>query len=313
MKSTLSLVATALLCFVGLPTASAAVEPATPSAAELAQERQDVASWKTQRLASLTSETGWPTLVGLFWLKPGDNTFGSATTNTLRLDNRSLAGEAGTFVLEGKKVRFIARPGAGVTHDGQPVTTLELAADTTGDPTSLESGSLTFYLIERVGNLGIRVRDSESPLRTNFRGLQYFPLADDWVVNARFEPYQPHKRIPIVNILGMREDMDAPGALVFTHGGKEYRLDALLEEPEAEELFIMLADETSGDETYGAGRFMYVDLPKDGVVRLNFNRAYNPPCAFNTFATCPLPPPQNRLAVRVEAGELTYDGPHLSE
>jgi uncharacterized protein len=111
----------------------------------------------------------------------------------------------------------------------------------------------------------------------------------------------------------MREDMDAPGALVFTHGGKEYRLDALLEEPEAEELFIMLADETSGDETYGAGRFMYVDLPKDGVVRLNFNRAYNPPCAFNTFATCPLPPPQNRLAVRVEAGELTYDGPHLSE
>jgi uncharacterized protein (DUF1684 family) len=310
MKSTFSLVAIPLLFLAGLPTASVAVEPGTLSAAELAQERQEVASWKTERLASLTGETGWPTLVGLFWLKPGENTFGSASTSSLHLDNHSLAGEAGTFVLEGKKVRFVARPGAGVTHDGQAVTTIELAADTTGDPTLLKSGSLTFYLIERVGNLGIRVRDSESPLRKNFGALEYFPLADDWVMNARFEPYVPHKKVPIVNILGMREDMDAPGALVFAHGGKEYRLDALLEEPDATELFIMLADETSGDETYGAGRFMYVPLPKDGVVRLNFNRAYNPPCAFNTFATCPLPPPQNRLAVRVEAGELTYASGH---
>ena len=313
MKSTLNLTAMTLVCLAAFVRANAAVEPQAPSAAELAQERQDVALWKTQRLASLTSETGWPTLVGLFWLKPGDNTFGSAGTSRLHLDNPSLAAEAGTFVLEGKIVRFIARPGAGVTHDGEAVTTIDLAADTTGDPTPLKSGSLTFYLIERVGNLGIRVRDSESPLRQNFGKLEYFPLADDWVVNARFEPYTPHKKIPIVNILGMREDMDAPGALVFAHGGKEYRLDALLEEPDAEELFIMLADETSGDETYGAGRFMYVPLPKDGVVRLNFNRAYNPPCAFNTFATCPLPPPQNRLAVRVEAGELTYAGPHLPE
>lgn len=310
MKSTLSLVAVALLCLAGFPGAIAAAEPGALSAAELARERQDVASWKTRRLASLTSETGWPTLVGLFWLKPGENTFGSASTSSLHLDNRSLAGEAGTFVREGNTVRFVARPGAGVTHEGEAVTSIELAADTTGNPTVLESGSLTFYLIERVGNLGIRVRDSESPLRKDFGRLEYFPMADDWVMNARFEPYEPHKKIPIVNILGMREDMDAPGALVFTHGGKVYRLDALLEEPDATELFIMLADETSGDETYGAGRFLYVPLPKDGAVRLNFNRAYNPPCAFNTFATCPLPPPQNRLAVRVEAGELTYASGH---
>ena len=170
-------------------------------------------------------------------------------------------------------------------------------------------------MIERAGNLGIRVRDSENPLRTNFRGLDYFPTADDWVMDAKFEPYEPHQKIPIVNILGMREDMVSPGALVFTHGGKTYRLDALLEEPAATDLFVMLADGTSGEETYGAGRFMYVPLPQDGIVRMNFNQAYNPPCAFNTFATCPLPPPQNRLAVRIEAGELTYAGVggHLPE
>ncbi len=313
MRSTLNRIAIPVLCFVALANGNAAVELGALSDAELTQERQTVERWKAERLASLTSETGWLALSGLFWLKPGENTFGSATANTLHLDHRALASEAGTFRLQGTGVRFIARPDAGVTHDGKRFTAIDLAADSTGDPTLLKSGSLTFYLIERAGHLGIRVRDSENPLRMNFHGLGYFPMADGWVMDARFEPYEPHKKIPIVNILGMRENMDAPGALVFTHGGKEYRLDALLEDPADTELFIMFADATSGEETYGAGRFMYVPLPRDGVVRLNFNRAYNPPCAFNAFATCPLPPPQNRLAVRVTAGELTYAGDHARE
>jgi uncharacterized protein (DUF1684 family) len=280
------------------------------SSADLAQERQSVEQWKARRLASLTSETGWLTLAGLYWLKPGENTFGRAKSNALVLDNESLAERAGSFVVEGSKVRFVARKGGGVTHDGQPVSSIELASDLTNDPTMLKSGSLTFYLIERVGKLGIRVRDSENPHRKNFVGLQYFPVDDSWVVDARFEPYNPRKKIPIINILGMQEDMDAPGALVFTHAGKEYRLDAVLEDPADKELFIMFADGTSGKETYGAGRFMYVPLPTNGgTVRLNFNKAYNPPCAFNTFATCPLPPRQNRLTtLRVEAGEKTYAG-----
>jgi uncharacterized protein len=281
--------------------------------AELAKERQAVERWKSSRLASLTSDTGWLTLNGLFWLKPGENTFGSGKANALHLDNASLASEAGTFALEGNTVRFIARPNAGVIHEGKSVTDITLASDAAEKPTLLTSGSLTFYLIERAGHLGIRVRDSKNPARTNFRGLNYFPVDDGWVMDARFEPYEPHKKIPIVNILGMREDMDSPGALVFMHDGKEYRLDALLEDPADTELFIMFADATSGDETYGAGRFMYVPLPHDGLVRLNFNEAYNPPCAFNDFATCPLPPPQNRLTVRVQAGELTYDSHHLRD
>ena len=289
---------------------AASLASAALGSAELAQERSNVEQWKARRLASLTSETGWLTLTGLYWLKPGENTFGRAKSNTLVLDNKSVAERAGAFVVKNGKVRFVARKGANVTHDGQPVSDIELASDLTSDPTMLKSGAVTFYLIERVGKLGIRVRDSDNPHRKNFTGLQYFPVADGWVVDARFEPYNPRKKVPIINILGMQEDMDAPGALVFTHEGKEYRLDALLEDPADKELFIMFADGTSGKETYGAGRFMYVPLPsKDGLVRLNFNKAYNPPCAFNTFATCPLPPPQNKLlTVRVEAGEKTYAG-----
>jgi uncharacterized protein (DUF1684 family) len=174
----------------------------------------------------------------------------------------------------------------------------------------LESGTLSFFVIERVGRYGIRLRDKASPHRTNFRGLDYFPISTDWVFDARFEPYTPHRKIKITNVLGMEEDMDAPGALVFNKDGKEWRLDAILEDPKDEELFVMFADATSGKETYGAGRFMYVSLPQNKRVQLDFNKAYNPPCAFNTFATCPLPPYQNRLPLRVEAGEKNYAGAH---
>jgi uncharacterized protein len=289
----------------------AATVPAAPAAPELAQEREAVDQWKARRLASLTSETGWLTLTGLYWLKPGENTFGRAKSNALRLDNAAVADKAGAFVVKGDKVRFVARKNAGITHDGAPVTDIELAADTTGKPTLLKSGSVTFFLIERAGKLGVRVRDSENPHRKNFRGLQYFPFDDSWVVNASFEPYEARKTVKIVNILGMEEDLLAPGALVFTRDGKEYRLDAVLEAPEDKELFVMFADATSGKETYGAGRFIYVPLPVDGVVRVNFNRSYNPPCAFNEFATCPLPPPQNRLStLRIEAGEKNYASAH---
>jgi uncharacterized protein (DUF1684 family) len=288
---------------------AAAVAPAAPGGAALEQEREAVDQWKARRLASLTSETGWLTLTGLYWLKPGENTFGRAKSNALRLDNAAVADKAGAFVVKGDKVRFVARKSSGITHEGAPVTDIELAADTTGKPTLLKSGSVTFFLIERAGKLGVRVRDSENPHRKNFRGLQYFPFDDSWVVNARFEPYEARKTVKIVNILGMEEDLLAPGALVFTRDGKEYRLDAVLEAPEDTELFVMFADATSGKETYGAGRFIYVPMPVDGVVRVNFNKSYNPPCAFNEFATCPLPPPQNRLsALRIEAGEKNYAG-----
>jgi hypothetical protein len=281
-----------------------------PRADAAAAERARVETWRAARVASLTGDDGWLTLTGLFWLKPGENSFGRAADNALTLDNPALAEHAGRFLLTGERVRFIAAPGSAVTHDGQPVSALELAADSSGAPTVLASGALRFFVIERAGHLGVRVRDLDNPHRRGFRGFEYFPVSTDWVVNARFERYLPAHRIRIVNILGMEEEMESPGALVFIRDGREWRLDAVLEEPGASELFIMFADATSGHETYGAGRFLYIPAPQGDTAVVDFNESYNPPCALNDFATCPLPPLQNRLKLRVTAGEKKYAGGH---
>lgn len=276
--------------------------------AALASEQAAIARWRAARIESLTSDGGWLTLAGLFWLKEGENTFGRTSGNSLVLDNAALAGTAGSFLMSGHQVRFVARPGSGVTHAGRPVTELDLAPDTSGHPTVLESGALRFFVIERAGNLGVRVRDLDNPHRSGFRGLEYFPVSTGWLVNARFERYQPARHIRIMNILGMELEMESPGAVVFMKDGRQWRLDTVLEEPGDRELFIMFADATSGHETYGAGRFLYIPIPQGDTVPVDFNKAYNPPCALNEFATCPLPPWQNRLKLRVTAGEKKYAG-----
>jgi uncharacterized protein (DUF1684 family) len=279
-------------------------------AVDAAEEEQAVQQWRAKRVATLRSESGWLTLVGLYWLKEGKNTFGRAKANTLMLDHPALPASAGSFLLSNGHVKFAAHAGSGVTHAGKPVATIDLVSDAQAAPTVLSVGSLQFFVIERVNRLGVRVRDTQHPARMQFKGLDYFPVSASWATEARFEPYVPARHIPIVNILGMTEQMAAPGALVFSKNGREWRLDAVLEEPGATELFILFADATSGRETYGAGRFIYVPLPVNGKVPLDFNKAYNPPCAFNDFATCPLPPQQNRLQLRVEAGEKKYMGGH---
>lgn len=264
--------------------------------------------WRAGRLAALTSGTGWLTLVGLYWFREGPNTIGQGRSNTIAIDNPALGRRAGRFVVDGTVVRFEAAPKSCVRIDGKPVTRQVLTADKAGEPELLSCGSLEFYVIERGGKLGLRVRDIASRARREFRGLDYFPFDPLWVVDARFEPYAPPRHVPIVNVLGMELDMLSPGALVFEHDGREWRLDALLEDPDADTLFVMFADGTSSRETYGAGRFLYVPLPVAGHVTVDFNRAHSPPCAFTPFATCPLPPEQNRIALRVAAGELRYAG-----
>lgn len=280
------------------------VLPAAPAAD--AAEKQAIEAWRAQRARSLTSDNGWLTLAGLFWLKPGNNSFGRDPGNALQLSNPALAAHAGTFVLSGKEVRFEAAPDGRVTHDGQAVGSLALQSDAAGEPTLLASGPLRFFVIERAGNLGVRVRDLNNPHRREFRGLDYFPVSGGWALQARFEPYVPQRQIKIINILGMEEEVASPGAVVFTRDGHEWRLDTVLESPEDKELFIMFADATSGHETYGGGRFLYIPLPEGGTAQLDFNKAFNPPCALNDFATCPLPPPQNHLKLRIDAGEKTY-------
>jgi uncharacterized protein (DUF1684 family) len=283
---------------------------ATPArATDGDQESAAIQLWRAERLAALTSDTGWLTLVGLYWLHDGANSFGRARTNTIALDQPALDARSGKFVVAGHTVRFEPAARSCVRHDGLPVAAGALVTDGDGEPTLLSCGSLQFWVIERGGGYGLRVRDRMSPARREFHGLDYFPVDAGWALEARFEPYEPPHHVPIVNVLGMELDMISPGAVVFERDGQEWRLDALLEDPAADELFLMFADGTSGHETYGAGRFLYTPLPVAGHVAVDFNKAYSPPCAFTRFATCPLPPPQNRIELRVRAGELSYHAP----
>jgi hypothetical protein len=288
---------------------SALAAGAVGAAVDATSERAEVAKWRAERLKALTGEDGWLTLAGLLWLSEGSNTFGRSSENALVLDHPALAGRAGTFEVAGARVRFVSSPGAQVTHAGQAVHELELASDAHGEPTELASGSLRFFVIERGGRLAVRVRDLDNPHRRNFRGLEYFPVDPAWALAARFEPYQPARHLKISNVLGMEVELLCPGAVVFQKDGRQWRLDTVLEDPAARELFIMFADETSGKETYGGGRFLYIPLPAGGRAQLDFNKAENPPCALNDFATCPLPPAQNRLGLRVDAGEEKYQHP----
>lgn len=281
------------------PTATP-VAAASPGGASYEQELEQ---WKAKRLANLKSEDGWLSLIGLFWLKEGENRFGSDPTGEIVLPDSKAPALAGTLRLAAGKVTLDAKPDAKITSKGQPVTTLELKSDEDGEPTMLEMGSLSFHVVKRGERLGLRVKDRENPARAAFKGTDYYPADKKWVINARFEPYQPPKQVPILNVLDMTTEELSPGALAFEVDGRPYRLEALKEKGE-EQFFIIFADQTNKTETYGAGRYLYADPPgADGRVTLDFNRAYSPPCAFTKYATCPLPPQQNRLALRVEAGE----------
>lgn len=264
---------------------------------------EEVEQWKAKRLASLKGEDGWLSLVGLHWLKDGENRIGSDPSNEVVLPEGKSPRVAGSLLLNAGAVKIEARPDSGITSEGKPVASLDLISDADGKPTILKLGTLTFHVIKRGERIGVRVKDTDAPTRTNFRGLEYFPTDERWRVEARFEPHNPPKTIPITNVLGMEEDNPSPGSIVFDLNGQTYRLDALTEQGE-EQFFIIFADATSGHETYGAGRYLYAGPPdSSGKLFIDFNEAYSPPCAFTKYATCPLPPEQNRLPLRVEAGE----------
>ena len=286
---------------------------ATPApAAPKVSYEQEVRDWQTRRATNLKKEDSWLTLVGLFWLSEGENRFGSDRGKNNLVMPSNACPSCGTLTLEpGGKVTLNAA--APMTIDGKPVEApVQLIADTQPNgPTVVRLGTMQFTIIERGGRFGIRVKDPDSPARKNFQGLEYFPLDPKWRVEAKWEPYNPPKKIPITNVLGMTSEESSPGAIVFTVEGQEYRIDPIVEQG-SDELFLIFKDGTSRDATYPAGRYLYTKIPADGAKTLtvDFNRAYNPPCAFTDFATCPLPPPQNRLPVRIEAGEKRYKAGH---
>lgn len=310
------------LPFAGLPglaSAAAAAPPAakTPAAApataspDPAAYRKKIEAWRQERVADLKKEDSWLTLVGLYWLHTGANRFGSNPANHIILPagTAKAPAYAGSLALSGKTVKLTAQPGVALLADGKPAAPgMVLKSDVTGKPTVVQLGSLSFYVIQREEKLGVRIKDKASPLLTSFKGLDDYPLNPDWRVVARFEPARD-KKIAIANVLGQVADQKSPGTVTFERGGKTYRLDALEGGPKGE-LFLIFGDQTNGKETYGAGRFLETDAPQGGKVVVDFNTAYNPPCAFTAFATCPLPPQQNKLAVKVEAGEKKFAGGH---
>lgn len=264
----------------------------------------EIRAWHQKRIAHLMSEDGWLTLVGLHWLKEGDNSFGSSAENALTFPAGTPA-RIGTFTVKGNKVTLAVQQGVSLTQGGQPFTGGELRSDAEGQPDVLSLGTLRFYVIRRGEQLGIRVKDTESEARKKFQGIPTYPVSTAWRIEGRFEPAPTPRKMSVPTVLGTVEEMSSPGTLVFTMNGQEYRLDPVLETG-SDQLFIIFADPTNRTETYGSGRFLYAAPPTNGKVLLDFNRAYNPPCAFSSYATCPLPPPQNRLKLRVEAGEKRY-------
>jgi uncharacterized protein (DUF1684 family) len=260
---------------------------------------QEIQQWQKTRDERLRKEDSWLTLIGLHWLKEGENTV------TL-----TKAGAPAVRLLR-NGAQTLLHPDPSMTIGGKPIGgDVPLLADTDKDgPTIVQMGSVRFNVIKRGERYGLRVKDAEAETRTHFKGLEYYPIDPKWRVTARFEAYHPPKKIPITDVTGATSDSISPGALIFELEGKEYRLDPVLEEG-SDEYFLIFRDLTSRDTTYGAGRYLYAPMAKDGKTVIDFNKAYNPPCAFTPFATCPLPPLQNRLPLRIEAGEKKYAGGH---
>lgn len=265
----------------------------------------EIEAWKAKRVAALRADDGWLTVVGLFWLSEGANAVGSARGNTVVLPERDAPENVGTIRLADAKLSFDSAPGADVRVAGQRARLADIRSDAAGDPTVLSIGSVRFYVIERDHRFAVRVKDNDSAARRDFHGIASFPVDATWRIEARFEPYDPPRSIAIPNVLGHVDSENSPGAIVFTRDGQTLRLDAVLERGETD-YFVIFGDRSNGAGTYGAGRFLYVPPPVDGKTVIDFNRAYNPPCVFTPYATCPLPPPQNKLPIRVEAGEKEY-------
>jgi len=265
--------------------------------------------WHKGRIGRLRSGTGWLSLAGLFWLKEGENTFGSGKENDIVFPEKA-ADHLGSFFLQDGVVSIKVKEGATVLYKEDAVREMQLRDDQLKDRTELLSGSLLWYAVKRVDRFGIRLKDTEHQRIKAFKGIERFPVSGKWRIKSKFVPYEPVKSIPIPNVLGNINDERCPGYLEFEIAGQKYKLDVLGKEG-GDDFFVIFGDLTNGAETYGAGRFVYTDLPdENGNVFLDFNKTYNPPCVFSEFATCSLPPNQNRLSLKVEAGEKKYREGH---
>jgi uncharacterized protein (DUF1684 family) len=265
----------------------------------------EVERWHEARVARLSAPDGWLSLVGLDWLQPGTNRLGSAADNDVVLARAPAHLGTITWAEDGTLSISLDKD-SGATIDGKAETNAVLVDDSHAAPTTVAFDSVNFIAIDRGGRKGLRVRDSEAETRMRFAGIERFPVDPAWRIVADWQPLDPPFQLATGTAIGTIENYPAPGKAVFERAGQRFELYPVIEVPGDTQLFLIFADATSGRETYGAARFLYADMPRDRKIVLDFNKAYNPPCAFTPYATCPLAPPENRLALRVAAGELKY-------
>ena len=291
--------------------AAAILGVATVQAADIDSYKHSIEQWQAGRVERLTAPDGWLSLIGLEWLKDGTNRVGSATDNDIVL-NAGPAHLAVVTLAHDGSMRIALDKDSGATIDGKAVMEAALVDDlhagADAAPTRVSFGTASFYVIDRDGRKGLRVKDTEAPTRKHFVGIDAFPIDPSWRIEATWVPAAPGETLEMGSVIGTIDKYPVPGKLEFTRDGRHFEILPVIEEPGDAQYFIVFADRTSGKETYGAARFLYIDPPKDGKVVLDFNKAYNPPCAFTPFATCPLAPPENRLDLRVTAGEKNYRG-----
>lgn len=295
---------------VTLASCERAAAPAAPAPQVDKVFLADDAVWRTQRRQSLLRPDGWTSLIGLHWIELKAHYLGSSADSGIRLAKGPP--KMGLLQQQDGRLYFTPEKGVALTLDGQPLRgRVELKTDQDAAPSVLDfdDGEGLLTVIQRGERRGLRVKHADAPARTGFAGLDYWPADPSWRVDARFVPHPPGKTIEIANIIGTLDQTPNPGVVAFQRSGKPYRLEAL--DNGDGTLFLIFADRTSGHGSYGAGRYIDTDKPAaDGRVAVDFNRAYNPPCAFTAFATCPLPPPENRLDLMIAAGEKAYRGDH---
>jgi len=267
--------------------------------------KEKIRQWRDTRLKNLKSPEGWLNLAGLYWLETGPNTLGSDSTMDVVFPGKAPA-RLGTLHLSNGHIRFSPHQDVAILHDGDTLTGgTTLKSDAEGNPDKLSHGSLKWFVIKRGDRYGIRLRDLESPLLEKVDHIPAYPVKPDWRIRARFVPYNQPQYIEVPNVLGGTYQDQTPGKLQFTYNDKQYTLHPT---GTRENLFVVFGDDTNAEETYGGGRFLVVDgAGQDNITFLDFNKAYNPPCAFTPYATCPLPPRKNILPFKVKAGEKTPD------
>jgi len=265
--------------------------------------QQAVEAWRASRDARLRKPDGWLTLVGLEWLKEGENRIGSAADNDIRLGGGP--SYWGSVVLQDGQLQFNNADPDSVKIDGEPLASARLVADTEGEPTVISSGTLVINAIFRE-SYALRIKDSQARALQNFKGVDNYPIDDSWLIDGRFIRAEEGTGIEIVNVLGQVGESPVYGTFEFDRDGKTHRLLALGDE-DSESLWFIFMDRTTGHGTYGAGRYLYSEgMPENGRLTVDFNKAYNPPCAFNPYSTCPIPPQRNRMDLWVLAGEKNY-------